>query len=96
MLKRAIRWRPLAARDDLAAQLEGAYDQELLDQSLVRLRSRVQPQTWDAFRLTTYDGLSGAEAAARLGMPVTSVYKARSNIQKLLESEVRYLEGGQP
>jgi RNA polymerase sigma-70 factor (ECF subfamily) len=83
----------LAARDDLAAWMEGAYEQELLDEALVRVRPRVQANTWEAFRLTTYEGLSGAETAARLGMAVTSVYKAKSNIQKLLEAEVRYLEG---
>jgi RNA polymerase sigma-70 factor (ECF subfamily) len=86
----------LAARDDLAERLEGAYEQEVLGQALARVRERVLPQTWDAFRLTAFDGLSGAEAAARLGMPVTSVYKAKSNVQKMLEAEVRDLEGGGP
>jgi RNA polymerase sigma-70 factor (ECF subfamily) len=85
----------LEARDDLAARLEEAYEQEVLGQALERVRQRVQPRTWDAFRLTAFDGLPGAEAAARLGMPVTSVYKARSNVQKLLEEEVRILEGGE-
>ena len=61
-----------------------------------RVHLRVQPQTWEAFRLIAFDGLSGAEAAARLGLPVTRVYKAKSNVQKLLEAEVRYLEGGEP
>lgn len=84
----------LAARDDLAAWIEGAYEQELLDEALVRVRPRVQPQTWDAFRLTTYEGLSGAEAAARLSMAITSVYKAKSNIQKMIEAEIRKLEAG--
>ena len=85
----------LEARDDLSATLEAAYEQELLDEALPRIRERVQPQTWDAFWLTTYSGLSGAEASARLGMPITSVYKAKSNIQKLLETEVHYLDKGQ-
>jgi RNA polymerase sigma-70 factor (ECF subfamily) len=83
------------ARDDLAARLEGAAEQELLEQALARVRLRVRPQTWDAFRLTALVGLPGAAAAAQLGIPVTSVYKARSNVQKLLEEEVRYLEGGE-
>jgi DNA-directed RNA polymerase specialized sigma24 family protein len=52
----------------------------------------VQPQTWEAFCLTTYEGLSGAEAATRLGLTVTSIYKAKSNVRKLLEAEVRSLE----
>jgi RNA polymerase sigma-70 factor (ECF subfamily) len=83
-----------AARDDLAAGIEAAYEQELLDRAQKRVRPRVLPQTWDAFRLTALDGLGGAEVAARLGMPVTSVYKAKSNVQKLLEAEVLVLEGG--
>jgi RNA polymerase sigma-70 factor (ECF subfamily) len=73
--------------------MEGAYEQELMDEAFMRVRPRVQPQTWQAFCLTTYEGLSGAEAAAQLGIAVTSVYKAKSNIRKLLEEEVRQLEG---
>ena len=84
----------LAARDDLAAGVEAAYEQELLERALDQVRRRVQPQTWDAFRLTTFDGLPGAEVAARLGMAVTSVYKAKSNVQKLLEAAVIDLDGG--
>jgi len=85
----------IEARDDLAAHVTLVYEQELLERALQRVRTRVQPQTWDAFRLTAFDGLSGAEVAARLGMPVTSVYKAKSNVQKLLEGEVRELERGE-
>lgn len=85
----------LEARDDLAVWIENVYEQELLDQAVTRVRPRVLPQTWQAFCLTTYEGLSGAEVAERLGMAVTSVYKAKSNIQKLLEQEVRCLEGAQ-
>jgi RNA polymerase sigma-70 factor (ECF subfamily) len=87
--------RALAARDELGEQLEAAYEQELVECALVRVRPRVQPPTWEAFRLTALEELSGAEAAAQLGMAVTSVYKAKSNVLKLLEAEVRYLEGGE-
>ena len=34
-----------------------------------------------------------ADVAVRLGMKVAAVYKARSNVQKLLREEVKYLEG---
>jgi RNA polymerase sigma-70 factor (ECF subfamily) len=85
----------LAARDDLGEQLETAYEQELMECALVRVRPRVQPLTWEAFRLTALEGLSGARASARLGMAVTSVYKAKSNVLKLLEAEVHYLDGGE-
>jgi RNA polymerase sigma-70 factor (ECF subfamily) len=84
----------VAAPDALADALEAAYEQELLDLALPRVRLRVRPQTWEAFRLTTLEGVPAEEAAARLGMRLTSVYKARSNVQKMLRGEVEYLEGG--
>ena len=42
--------------------------------------------------MTALEQFSGADAAAKLGMRLTSVYKARSNVQKLLQEEVRLLE----
>jgi RNA polymerase sigma-70 factor (ECF subfamily) len=56
----------------------------------------VAPSSWDAFRLTALEGRSGAEAASELGMQVTAVFKARSRVQKLLQDEVRKLDGGEP
>jgi RNA polymerase sigma-70 factor (ECF subfamily) len=81
------------ARDDLEKRLEEAFDLELLQLATARVRERVEPQTWDAFQLTALEGLSGAEAAARLGMTVASVYKAKSSVQKRLQDEVALLEG---
>jgi RNA polymerase sigma factor (sigma-70 family) len=83
----------LEARDDLERRLEEAFDMELLQIATARARERVAPQTWEAFRLTALDGLSGAEAAARLGMHVASVFKAKSNVQKMLREEITLLEG---
>jgi RNA polymerase sigma-70 factor (ECF subfamily) len=85
----------LAAFDDLTVRFEQAYEQEVMERALTRVKERVQPPTWAAFKLTAIDGLSGAETAARLRLPLTSVYKAKSNVVKLLEAEVRYLEGGE-
>jgi RNA polymerase sigma-70 factor (ECF subfamily) len=86
------RLRDLEARDDRIAcvQLEG--ERKALLFAIRRVRRRVQPHTWEAFRLTAVNGLSGDQAAARVGVPVASVYKARSNVKKLLQKEVRYLE----
>src|SRR6516164_9185866 len=58
------------ARDDLAARLDAAFDQELLDRAIDQVRQRVQPHTWEAYRLTAVEGLSGAEAATRLNLQV--------------------------
>lgn len=83
----------LPARDDLQARLAEAFDLELLELATARVRARVAANTWEAFRLTALEELSGAEVAARLGMQVAAVFKAKSNVQKLLQEEVRTLEG---
>ena len=57
------------------------------------MRLRVHQHAWEAFRLTALEGNSGAEAAARLGMRVATVFVARSKVQKMLQDEVRKLEG---
>jgi RNA polymerase sigma-70 factor (ECF subfamily) len=83
----------LTARDDLAQAIESAFERELLEQAFARVRLRVQPKTWQAFQLTVLDGLSGQEAASRLGMPLVNIYKSRSNVQKLLNKELAILKG---
>jgi RNA polymerase sigma-70 factor (ECF subfamily) len=80
------------ARADLETRLQEAFDLELLDMAMARVRKRVAENTWSAFQLTAVDGLSGADAAAQLGMAVGLVFKARSNVQKLLREEIRQLE----
>jgi len=80
------------AREDLVREMEAEYERELFDEALKRVRERVPVQQWDAFRLTALERLSGAEAAARLGMLVATVYTARSKVQKLVRDEVRCLE----
>jgi RNA polymerase sigma-70 factor (ECF subfamily) len=81
------------ARDDLEKGMEDAFDLELLELATNHVRDRVAAHTWEAFRLTALEGLSGAEAAARLGMPVASVFKAKSNVQKMLQEEIAQMEG---
>jgi RNA polymerase sigma factor (sigma-70 family) len=78
----------IEARDDLVQHLQAEFDQELLEEASERVRQRVEPHTWEAFRLTAVEGLSGAEAAARLGMKVATVFKAKSKVQKMLQEEL--------
>jgi RNA polymerase sigma factor (sigma-70 family) len=86
----------LEARQDLEACLEEVFDLELMEMATVRVRQRVEPRTWEAFRLTALEGLSGAEVAARLDMQVGTVFKAKSNVKKLLQEELRRLERAEP
>ena len=81
------------ARDALVDELDEEFARELLDEAMARVRLRVQAHTWEAFRLLAVEGLSGAEAGARLGMKVATVFVARSKVQKMLQEEVRKLEG---
>jgi RNA polymerase sigma-70 factor (ECF subfamily) len=80
------------ARDDLERRMEEAFDLELLELATNRVRGRVASHTWQAFQLTAVEGLAGAEVARRLGMPVASVFKAKSNVQKMLQEEIALLE----
>ena len=84
----------LQARDDLMRRLEEQFDLELLEQAGRRVRGRVQPQTWQAYELTAVERLSGAQAAARLGMSVAAVFTAKASVLRMLREETRDLEGG--
>ncbi len=83
------------ARKDLETHLQEVFDLELLDEACQRVRQRVEPRTWEAFELTAMQGLSGAAAAARLGINVTAAFKAKNNVQKMLREEIELLEGSQ-
>jgi RNA polymerase sigma-70 factor (ECF subfamily) len=84
--------RHVEAGTDLVQRLEEAFDGELLEAAMARVRQRVAPHTWDAFRLTALEGLPGAAAAAQLHMKVATVFSARRNVEKMLREEVRCLE----
>src|SRR5438128_529266 len=83
----------LQARDDLVARLEEHFDREVLEEATMHVRLRVAPQTWEVYRLTALEGLSGAEAARRLGVQVATVFQSKGRVQKLLQQEVAELEG---
>src|SRR5690349_17938060 len=87
------RLQAVPARDALVDELDEEFSRDLLDEAMARVRLRVQPHTWQAFHLLAVEGLSGAEAAERLGMKVATVFVARSKVQKMLQEEVRKLEG---
>jgi RNA polymerase sigma factor (sigma-70 family) len=81
----------IAARDTLAEQLEEEFRNELLERAMVRVRTRVESRTWDAFRLTALEGISAAITADRLSMNVTRVYTAKSEVTRMIRSEIQKL-----
>jgi RNA polymerase sigma-70 factor (ECF subfamily) len=82
----------IAARDDLAARLEEEYDRELLRIAMERVQKRVEARTWQAFELLNLEGMTGGEAAARLGMRLGSTFAASSKVRRLIRQEVQRLE----
>jgi RNA polymerase sigma factor (sigma-70 family) len=80
------------AREGLVQAIEMGYDRELLDEALRRVRERVPPQQWDAFRMTALESKSGAEVSQALGLLVGTVYSSKSKVQKLLREELRRLD----
>jgi RNA polymerase sigma-70 factor (ECF subfamily) len=85
----------LEAREDLAQRLGEAFDLELLEAAKLRVRLRVAPHTWEAFRLIALEGLPVAEVAARVRLQVAMVYVAKSKVQKMLREEIGKLGLGQ-
>jgi RNA polymerase sigma-70 factor (ECF subfamily) len=86
----------IQARDDLAARLEEAFDLERLEVAQARVRQRIEPHTWEVFRLTALEGKSGADVAALLQMQVGTVFKAKSKVQQMLRQEIARLEREEP
>jgi RNA polymerase sigma factor (sigma-70 family) len=80
------------ARDDLLAYLEQEFAREVVGRACAVVRERVEPQTWEAFRLAACEGRAGEEVAAMLGMNVTAVFKAKSRILGFIREEVARLE----
>jgi RNA polymerase sigma factor (sigma-70 family) len=85
----------LEARTDLEKRIEELFDRELLDLAIARVRERVAPVTWNAFRLTTFEEFSGAQASKFLGMPIASVFVAKHRVQKILKEELAKLKDSQ-
>jgi RNA polymerase sigma-70 factor (ECF subfamily) len=79
----------VAARDELQERLCDAFDREILDAAMERVRLRVDPRTWEAFRLSALEGLSGAETAARVGIGIAAAFQAKSRIQRMLREDVQ-------
>ena len=81
------------AIQDLTSSLEEEAERELLREAESRVQLRVQPNKWEAYRLTALKNVAAADAATELGMPVSEVYVAKSRVLKLLREEVARLGG---
>jgi RNA polymerase sigma factor (sigma-70 family) len=82
----------VAAGDDLMERVEQESNRELLERAMARVQLRVQPHTWEAFRLTALEEKPGGEVAQQLGMKIGAVFVAKSNVRKMIEEEINRLD----
>lgn len=80
------------ARDHLLSELDRESRRELLELAIERVRSRVQVNTFAAWRMMSLEGLSGEETATRLPMKIGAVYVAKSRVDVMLAEEVSRLD----
>jgi RNA polymerase sigma-70 factor (ECF subfamily) len=82
----------IEARDDLVASFDPSFDNELLEESLSRVRNRVEPTTWQAFEMTALREMTPVAAAAELEISLASVYKSKSRVLQMLRDELALLD----
>ena len=85
----------IAARDDLAEQIEKEYDCGILRLAMQRVEQRVEPKTWQAFWLLNVEDLSGEEAALRIAMRLGTTYAASCKVRRLIRQEIHRLESNE-
>jgi RNA polymerase sigma-70 factor (ECF subfamily) len=77
--------------EDDASQLSRTWDEQHDRETLARLmeqiRGRFLPKTWDAFHRQMFGGQRADQVAEALGMPLASVYVARSRVLSALRRE---------
>lgn len=70
---------------------ENAWESGLMKQALTEVAALVNPNTYQAFELTTISGVPPREVAKLLGMSVDSVYQSKSRIKAAAEIHYKRL-----
>jgi RNA polymerase sigma-70 factor (ECF subfamily) len=63
------------------------HDRHVMARLLDQVRPRFEAKTWEAFHRQMFDGQRADTVAAELGMPLNSVYVARSRVLSTLRRE---------
>jgi RNA polymerase sigma factor (sigma-70 family) len=77
--------------EDPNSQLSRMWNQEhdryVIARLIELIRPTFLPKTWEAFQRQMFEGQSADEVAAAMGMPISSVYVARSRVLSALRRE---------
>jgi RNA polymerase sigma-70 factor, ECF subfamily len=74
---------------ELSSQLDWEYERTVFRWAAEQVRGVVEAHTWEAFWLTSVDGLTVDEAAARLQTRPGNIYFARSRVMTRLKDLVQ-------
>ena len=85
----------LPARDEFSSALDLEYERAVFHWAAEQVRAAVSVQTWDAFWLTSIDGLSVNEVAERLNTRAGNVYVSRSRVMSRVKQLVQEYEDQQ-
>ncbi len=94
-----------AVAEELARQVEApeadslwndAFQARVLEVAIQRSRPDFEESTWKAFEHCWIDGHAASEVAKKLGVPIESVYVAKSRVLKRLRAEVAILAEDYP
>lgn len=85
----------LPARDEFSSALDLEYERAVFHWAAEQVRAAVSVQTWDAFWLTSIDGLSVNEVAERLNTRPGNVYVSRSRVMSRVKQLVQEYEDQQ-
>jgi len=83
------------AAEDLKRRLEQEFDLELLEAAMERVKACVQPETWEAFRLSKLQQQktpSAVTIAKDLGMTAHAVHEAVSRVKRMIREVVSELD----
>jgi RNA polymerase sigma factor (sigma-70 family) len=87
---RRLQAKPVEAGDAFELEVRRAAFHQAAD----RVRTQVQPATWEAFWRTSVQGQSIDRTATELRLSTGSVYAARSRVLARLRSEIEAMLGG--
>ena len=77
---------------DLSERLQEAFDLELFELAVDRVKERIDERRWRAWHLFAIDKWTVADISVELNMKVQSVYSSRYQVQALISEEVQKLE----
>lgn len=85
----------LPARDELSSAFDLEYERTVFRWAARQIRVSVAEQTWNAFWLSSIDGLPVSEVAERLNTRPGNVYIARSRVMSKIKQLVENYEDQQ-